>query len=406
MMMGNEDLSKLKIDKTVKSFRPRKRRRLVYLIGVFLLLILSGVLYLKGIIAPAISVEVVTVSQVYPSQILSLLNASGYVVAQRKAAIASKVTGRLVALMVEEGSRVREGQVIARLENEDVLAARDQAEANLKAARANLEAAKAELEEATRIFNRNKQLLVRGSIARAEYETSEARYLKAQASVASAEATIHASSAALKGAEVALEYTLIRAPFDGVVLTKNADIGDIITPLGAAANAKAAVVTIADLNSLQVEVDVSETNLGLVKMGQPCEIQLDAIPESRFRGVVHAIVPTIDRSKATVMVKVRFLDKDHRILPEMRAKVAFLSRPLKFEEQRASIAVNQTAILPHSPHSVFLVQGDRVVETPIRIGKQLGGMVEVLEGLKAGERVVNKPPKRLRSGSRITIAEK
>ncbi|MGB9627704.1 MAG: efflux RND transporter periplasmic adaptor subunit [Thermodesulfobacteriota bacterium] len=404
--MGNDDLSRLKIDKTVKAFRPRKRRRLVYLIGALLLLVLLGVLYLKGLIAPAISVEVVTVSQVYPSQVVSLLNASGYVVAQRKAAIASKVTGRLVALMVEEGSRVKEGQIIARLENEDVLAARDQAEANLKAARATLEAAKAELEEATRIFNRNKQLVVRGVIARAEYETSEARYLKAQASVASAEAGIRASLAALKGTEVALEYTLIRVPFEGVVLTKNADIGDIITPLGAAANAKAAVVTIADLNSLQVEVDVSETNLGLVKMGQPCEIQLDAIPESRFKGVVHAVVPTIDRSKATVMVKVRFLERDHRILPEMRAKVTFLSRPLKPEEQKPYLAVSQTAILPHSHPSVFLIQGDRVVEAPIRIGKQLGGMVEVLEGLKAGDRVVNKPPKRLRSGSRIKIAEK
>lgn len=404
--MGDEDLSRLKIDKTVKTFRPRKRRRLAYLIGVILLVILSVILYLRGIVTPAISVEVVTVSQVYPSQVVSLLNASGYVVAQRKAAIASKVTGRLVALMVEEGSRVKEGQIIARLENEDVLAARDQAEANLKAAQANLESAKAELEEATRIYNRNKQLVIRGSIARAEYETSEARYLKAQASVASAEAAIRASSAALKGAEVALEYTQIRVPFDGVVLTKNADIGDIITPLGAAANAKAAVVTIADLNSLQVEVDVSETNLSLVKIGQPCEIQLDAIPESRFQGVVHAIVPTIDRSKATVMVKVRFLEKDRRILPEMRAKVALLSRALKPEEQKPYTAVNQTAILPHSHPSVFLVQGDRVVETPIRVGKQVGGMVEVLEGLKAGDRVVNKPPKRLRSGSRIKIAEK
>jgi len=111
-------------------------------------------------------------------------------------------------------------------------------------------------------------------------------------------------------------------------LTKNADIGDIVTPLGAAANAKAAVVTIADLNSLQVEADVSETNLGLVKVGQPCEIQLDAIPDLRFRGEVHTIVPTADRAKATVMVKVRFLDKDPRILPEMRAKVVFLSRAL------------------------------------------------------------------------------
>ena len=138
-----------------------------------------------------------------------------------------------------------------------------------------------------------------------------------------------ASNAALEGANVAIEYTLIRAPFDAIVLTKNADIGDIVTPIGAAANAKAAVVTIADMNSLEVEADVSESNLSQIRVGQPCEIQLDALPQARFRGAVHMIVPTADRSKATVMVKVRFVDKDPRILPEMSAKVAFLSRPVK-----------------------------------------------------------------------------
>ena len=329
--MANEDLSKLKIDKSVQTFRPVRRRKLIYLLGAILLVIIAGFLYLNGFIRPAVSVEVATVSQVYPSQTFSQLSASGYVVAQRKAAVASKVTSRLVALMVEEGSRVREGQIIARLENEDVIAARNQAEANLNLARANLEGAKAELEDATLDFNRSKELYARKIIAKAQYDTSEARYLRAQASVAAAEATVKVGSAALQGANVNLEYTLIRAPFDAVVLTKNADIGDIITPLGAAANAKAAVVTIADLGSLEVEADVSETNLGLVKAGQPCEILLDALPDSRFRGVVHTIVPTADRTKATIMVKVRFLTKDPRILPEMRAKVSFLSRPVKPE---------------------------------------------------------------------------
>ena len=139
----------------------------------------------------------------------------------------------------------------------------------------------------------------------------------------------------MEAAKVAVEYTQIRAPFDAVVLTKNADVGDIVTPIGAAANAKAAVVTIADMDSLRVEADVSESNLEKVKVGQPCEIQLDALPETRFPGQVHMIVPTADRSKATVMVKVRFLDPDPRILPEMSAKVAFLSRSVNPEEQRS-----------------------------------------------------------------------
>jgi RND family efflux transporter MFP subunit len=405
--MANEDLSKLKIDKSVRAFRPARRKKFFYLGAVFLILIILAVLYLSGIISPAVPVEVVTVSQVYPSQTLSQLNASGYVVAQRKAAVASKVTSRLVELMVEEGSRVKEGQIIARLENEDAIAARNQAEANLNLARANLEGAKAELEEATLDFNRNKELYVRGIIAKAQYDTSEARYLRAQASVAAAEAAVKAGSAALQAANVNLEYTLIRAPFDAVVLTKDADIGDIVTPLGAAANAKAAVVTIADLDSLQVEADVSETNLGLVKAGQPCEIQLDALPDSRFRGVVHTIVPTADRTKATIMVKVRFLDKDARILPEMRAKVSFLSRPIKTAEQKPRTAVNRSALVSHGSNAtVFVVEGDRVIEKRVTVGEELGDMIEILEGVKAGERVVVKPPNRLRSGSRIKTAEK
>ena len=405
--MANEDLSNLKIDRSVKTFRSGKKRKFIYLGVCLLLVILAGFLYLKGFIAPAVSVEVVTVSQIYPSQSFTDLNASGYVVAQRKAAVASKITGRLVSLMVEEGSRVKEGQVIARLENEDTLAARDQAEANLKVARANLEGAKAEFEEAFLTFNRDKQLIARGVISRSQYDTSEARFLRTQASVAAAEAAIKASSAGLRGADVALDYSLIRAPFDAVVLTKNADIGDIVTPLGAAANAKAAVVTIADLNSLQVETDVSETNLGLVRVGQPCEVQLDAIPNSRFRGILHAIVPTADRAKATVMVKVRFLDKDPRILPEMRAKVAFLSRSLKPEEQKSRTAVNRSALITRGDRNiVFAIQGDRVVETPIRIGVQFNEMVEILDGVKAGDKVVNRPPKRLENGSRIKMAEK
>jgi len=405
--MEKEDLSKLKIDKSVKTFRPAKRKKLIYWTVVFLFISIAGFLYFSGFISPSVPVETATISQIYPSQTLSQLNASGYVVAQRKAAVASKVTGRLVSLMVEEGSRVKEGQVIARLENEDAIAARDQAEANLKVAQANLRGAKAELEEASLMFNRDKQLIAKGVISRSQYDTSEARYLRTQASVAAAEAAVNASTAALRAANVAIEYTLIKAPFDAVVLTKSADIGDIVTPLGAAANAKAAVVTIADLRSLQVEADVSETNLALVKVNQPCEIQLDALPDSRFRGEVHAIVPTADRAKATIMVKIRFIDKDSRVLPEMRAKVSFLSRALKQEEEKPRTAVLKSAVInQNGKKTLFLIEGDRVAETSVTLGEPFGEMVEILEGAKAGDKVVAKPPKRLRNGSRIKVAEK
>ena len=407
MTVGKEDLSKLKIEKSAKVFRPKSRKKWIYLILVVVCLAIAGILYFNGWLSPAIPIEVVTVSQLYPSQALSQLSASGYVVAQRKAAVASKITGRLVALMVEEGSRVKEGQVIARLENEDALAARDQAEANLKLAKANLESAKAQLEEATKTYERYKQLVTGGYIAKSQFDSAEAAYQRAQAAVAAAEASIRAGAAAVQSANVAVDYALIRAPFDAVVLTKNADIGDIVTPLGAAANAKAAVVTIADLKSLEVEADVSETNLALVKAGQPCEIQLDAIPDTRFKGVVHAIVPTADRSKATVLVKVRFLEKDPRILPEMRAKVSFLSRPVKEGEERARTVVRPAAVATNDGKNIlFRVEGDRVIGTPVTLGPPLGDMVEVLNGVKAGDRVVNKPSKRLRDNSRIKIVEK
>jgi RND family efflux transporter MFP subunit len=404
--MANEDLSKLKIDKSQLALSTRKRRRSAYLAGAFLLIILIAVLYFTGFFVATHTVQVTSVSLMYPSQTFTSLNASGYVVAQRKAAVASKVTGRLVSLIVEEGSTVKKGQEIARLENEDAVAVRDQAEANLKVTRFNLEQARAELQDATLSFNRNKELVATGLIPQRDYDSSEARYKKAAAGVEAAEASVRAQNAVLKGTQISLEYTIIRAPFDAVVLTKNADLGDIVTPIGAAADAKAAVVTIADMNSLQVEVDVSESNLKNVSVGQPCEIQLDALPESRFRGEVHMIVPTADRTKATVLVKVRFIDRDNRILPEMSAKVAFLTQPVKPEETTPLTVVHQDAVIDRNgKKAVFLINDDYVVETVITVGSALGESVEVLSGLSVGDRVVINPSRKLKSRDRVRIAQ-
>jgi RND family efflux transporter MFP subunit len=273
-------------------------------------------------------------------------------------------------------------------------------------AEANLEEARAEMNVAALTYDRNKRLLERQIISKAEYDNADARYKRAQAAVAAAEAAVRAGAAALQGATVAVDYSLIRAPFDAVVLTKNADIGDIVTPFGAAANAKAAVVTIADMRSLQVEADVSESNLGLIKAGQPCEIQLDALPDIRFAGIIHMIVPTADRSKASVMVKVRFLEPDPRILPEMSAKVAFLSRPVQAGEEKARTAVHRLALASRGEQkALFLVQDDRAQEAVVRTGESFGDMIEILDGAKAGDKVVLKP-NRLKDGAKIKIAEK
>jgi RND family efflux transporter MFP subunit len=404
--MGNEDLSKLKIDKSETVAGPKQKKKLFRTVGALAVVLLMVVLYMNGIFTPAVKVETASVTQTYPSQAFTLLNASGYVVAQRKAAIASKATGRLVSLSVEEGSRVKKGDIVARLESEDVVASKDQAMANLNLANSNLEQAKAELRDATLAYNRSKELVGKGFISRTDFDTAEARHKKAIAGVAGAEASIKASKAALQGANASVEYTLIRAPFDAVVLTKDADIGDMVTPFGAAANAKAAVVTIADMGSLQVEVDVSESNIEKVKKGQPCEIQLDAFPEVRFRGAVHMIVPTADRTKATVLVKVAFMDKDDRILPEMSAKVAFLERPVAEGEERPRTAINPSAIVTKDDKKfVFVIKDSRVIGTPITTGRQIGDMTEVTAGLKTGDKIVLKPSNKLKTGSKIKVAE-
>ena len=404
--MAQDELSNLRIDKQQGAKRPARKKRLLMaaLLGAAALVALF---VSRGLFTPTVAVESATVAMVYPSQTFTLLNASGYVVAQRKASVASKATGRLEWLGVEEGSRVKKGDILARLENRDAEAARDQAAAGLVTSRSTLEEVKAELQDATLNYDRQKDLEGQGITSRAEYDVAEARYRRATAAVSGATSAIRGAEASLRGAGVALEYTLIRAPFDGVVLTKNADMGDIVTPLGAAANAKAAVVTLADMDSLMVETDVSEANLEKVQVGRPCEILLDAFPDSRFRGVVHTIVPTADRSKATVMVKVRFVDKDRRVLPEMSAKVAFLERPVTPAEQKPRTALNPAAVATRNGKSVvFKVAGSKVLETPVRLGSKLGEMQEVLSGVKSGDKIVLKPLEKLVNDSKIKVAEK
>ncbi len=404
--MLQNDISKLRIDKTQAiPYRRARRRTSLKIAGAALLFLLGFVLY-RLVFDPVVTVKVATVSQMYPAQSFTLLNASGYVVAQRKASVASKATGRLEWLGVEEGSAVKKGQTIARLECEDAVAAREQAIANLNGAISNLEIAKAETDDAGRHYNRQRELHAQGIVARSEFDVAEARHKRACASGTSAEAAIAAGRAALRAAKVALKYTFIRAPFDAVVLTKNADVGDVITPMGAAANAKAAVVTIADMSSLLVEADVSESNLRKVKVGQPCEIQLDALPDVRFRGMVYMIVPTADRSKASVMVKVKFLEKDPRILPEMSAKVAFLEKPVTAEEQRPRVVLNKGIIVRQNGRQVvFLIRENRAIETPITTGAQLGDMIEIVAGVVAEDRVIVSPSGRIKNHARIKIKD-
>ncbi len=401
----NEMLDRLRIDKGKSASVAAGRGKLwLFVLSTLILglIFLTIILFYKR----TVTVETTAVSQVYPAQGFTLLNASGYVVAQRKAAVAAKTTGRLEWLGVEEGSRVKAGDIVARLENRDLAASLEQAIASVHSSESQLLQLKAERSDATQSFNRIKELLKHGIVANSEYDTAEARYHRAMAAVSGAEASLRVAQASRKGAEIALDYSLIRAPFDAVVLTKNADIGDIITPLGAAANAKAAVVTIADLSSLEVEADVSESSLSLVRQKQPCEVTLDALQGERFRAVVHTIVPTADRSKASVMVKVRFLEHDPRILPEMSAKVAFLSRAPAKDEEKPRIAINPAAVIKRDNNfGVFRIIDGKARFTAITTGRKLGELLEI-NGLKISDKVILKPLESIRDGSQVKASEK
>jgi RND family efflux transporter MFP subunit len=404
--LSEPDLSTLRIERgsSETSRGPQRRRRVWrWLIIAIVVAVAAALAYTYR---PAVQVELATAAQTFPSQAYTVLTATGYVVAQRKAAVASKATGRLEWLGVREGSKVRAGEILARLENGDVTAQMQQAAANIQVAEANLQQGEAELKEAERALRRSAELLEKNFVSQAAHDTVVARHAKAQAAMAGFRAAIAAARANFRASEVAVEQTLIRAPFDGVVLTKNANVGDVITPFSSALGSQAAVVTMADMSTLEVEADVSEANIGKVRAGQPAEIQLDALPEGRFRGEVQRLVPTVDRAKATVTAKIRFIDMDPRVLPEMSAKVAFLTQEVPQGESVPKVAVPTSAIVEREGRKVVFVVTDRkAAEVPVETGAAVGELVQVT-GVKAGDKVVLKPSERVKNGTEVATAGK
>ena len=406
--MSTPDLSKLTIDRESKSFAPRRKRRWInkWTIGLVVVAIVAAVMMMRSASAPA-TVETATVTTAYPTAAITVLNATGRVSAWRKAAVSTKATGRLEWLGVQEGTRVKQGEVIARLENLDVSAARDSALANTTATRANLEQGEAEMRDADSSFKRSQDLYAKKFISESTLDTARARAEKAKAAVSSLKAAIGVAEANARQAAVSVEQTLIRAPFDGIVLTKNANVGDIITPFSSAADSKGAVVNMADMETLEVEADVSEASLSKVKVGMPTEIQLDAYPDVRLLGQVSRVVPTVDRTKATLLVKVKFVEKDERVLPDMSSKVAFLSRDPKPEERKPVTAVRPEAVVTRDGKSVVYLIGDKNVVKEVAVGKpeKLGDLMQI-SGVKAGDKVVLSPPERVKDGASVALAKK
>jgi len=399
------DLSKLRIDREVAPIRRRRRRKWIWLAAVALLVI--GAAAWQFAQPHPETVQTTPVVTAYPSQQYVVLNATGYVVAQRKAAISSKATGRLEWLGVAEGSRVKAGDLIARIDDRDVLAQSQSAEAAVRAARANVRQAEVERENAQVEFGRNQELVGKGFISKSALDTAKARFDRAKAAVASAQANLNVAIANARNAQVAVDYTEIRAPFDGVILSKSANVGDLVTPFSNATDSKGAVVSMADMSTLEVEADVSEASLAKVHVGQPAEIVLDALPDTRFRGQINRMVPTVDRAKATVMTKVKFDNIDPRVLPEMSAKVSFLSQEVTPEQQKPLMAVAKDAIVERNGKGVvFVVRDGRAGAVPVTKGTAIGDTIAISGELKTGEKVVDKPSPKLASGAPVKTVAK
>ncbi len=404
--MSTTDLSKLTISREHKAFSGKKSNKFWWILGAVIALAVIAAVALRGG-GNNFNIENGIVANAYPSQAITALNATGRVSAYRKAAVSTKATGRLEYLGVEEGSVVKAGQILARIENLDVSATLDQTKASVRAAEANLEQGMAELRDAESNLRRTEDLAKKNFISPSALDAAVARHDKATASIASLKAAIGVASANMRATAVAVEQTLIRAPFDGVVLTKNANVGDIITPFSSAADSKGAVVNMADMATLEVEADVSEVSLGKTSVGQPVEIQLDAFPDLRLLGRVSRVVPTVDRSKATVLVKVEFVEKDKRVLPDMSAKVAFLTRALRPDERKPVTAVQPTALAKRDGKDVLFVIDDKniVKQIEVTVAGKLGDLSQV-SGVKPGDKVVLTPPDKMKDGSTIVIVKK
>ncbi len=399
--MKDLDLDKLRVHRAVgKGSATISRRRRPIWRWLALTAAVAAATYWVLLQPDTTEVKTSQVVSAWPSQQYVLLNSTGYVVARRKAAVSSKGTGRVEWIGPSEGAYVREGDLIARLESRDVAASYRASVANTAVAEAAVSTARSELEDARTNLERMKILFSKNLVSQVNLQDARSRYERASAGLESATASLAAARANEEFARSGFDYTQIHAPFNGIVIQRSANVGDIVTPLSSAADAKGAVLVLADMSTLEVDADVSEASLSDIRVGQPCEIALDAFPDRRFRGEISVIVPTVNRSSATVTTKVRILDPDPIILPDMSARVSFLSQALDPAVQNKPVlAVNPAAIVRLGERNVvYVVDGDRVREVAVTPGADLGAVRAVTGPLKAGDSVVLAPAHRLSDG--------
>jgi RND family efflux transporter MFP subunit len=398
------DLSRLRIDRSLPSGQRRALSRILMVVVPLLLLALGGVLFLRfrggGVEVKLARAEV----RGGAGGAAGGITANGYVVARTKASVSSKISGRLEYLGVAEGSVVKKGDVIARLESADYAAAFSEAQADVGRARAGLVEARAERDQLQRDDERMRRLYGQGMISQQESESVASRLQAAEARVTLQGAQVQSAQAAVDVARANFENTVIRAPFDGTVLRKDAEVGEVVAPsVTAGGLTRGAVVTMADLGTLEVEVDVNEAYIAQIQSAQAARVQLNAYPDTTFAGRVRQIVPTADRQKATVQVKVSVLDKDPRILPEMGAKVEFVAGADSAGAAPARIFVPAAAVRDQGgAQVVWLVREGRLERRPVEAGPVSGEQREVRSGLSGGEQVVVEGPRDLKEGARAT----
>ncbi len=389
------DLSRLRIRRDDPAPRAGGSRR--GLVVAIVLLVIGGATAAYMLRPRGVEVRVATASTSRGGGMTGDgITANGYVVAQTKASVSAKIAGRLVYLGVHEGSLVRSGQIIARIESDIYAAATE-------VSRADIGRLNVELAQARRDLERAEKLKADQLISTHDLENAQTRADLAAAALTSARAQLRVT-------EANLENTRVRAPFDGTVLRKDAEVGEIVAPAAAGGGlTRTAIVTMADLRTLEVEVDVNEAYIAQIRNGQEGRVTLDAYPDTSFRARVRQIVPTADRQKATVLVKVSILDRDPRILPEMGAKVLFLrdtAAPAVAAAPTRVTIPSGAVVRSGDRTSVWVVTGGTLASRDIQLGAMRGDQYEVTQGLSGGETVVVEPGPGLKQGQKARVSAK
>jgi RND family efflux transporter MFP subunit len=402
MSQSKPSLDDLRIER--KPTSEANPRAWVGVVVVLLLLLLGGasVWWLKGARAIEVRTAPVLESATVGNE-RTVLNASGYVTARREATVSSKVTGKVTEVLVEEGNKVQEGQVLARLDDTNVKTSLRLAEAQLVSAHNALAETRVRIREAEQELQRQTGLLQSKIAAQADYDHAEASALALKARLEQQQADIGVAESQVASWQQQLDDTIIRAPFAGIVTSKNAQPGEMISPISAGGGfTRTGICTIVDMQSLEIEIDVNESYINRVDSGQPVESTLDAYPEWKIPCKVIAIIPTADRQKSTVKVRVGFDKLDARILPEMSVKVAFREAANPGSVAQRTVVVPKAAVHQQDGHDVVLVVlNERAERRAVTVTGSTGDETTISAGLSAGEKVILDWPTGLTEGVKV-----